>query len=304
MEREYLSSIEDTLRHHTERVKDELAFQPEIRVNSFFHDLQHDFKLGGIANRLVSGNVGQMTEALILCGRVGYLLRLYGGEKYSGGFDCAHVFDLLMMLAVSDSEAIHALTNQFKAPFTKGHPDTVLLCNAVYMALDKHPSPDSVLKLIEGSKSTKFFLSMFRCLAAVNSFDDASFIIHLKELLKGNRRQDFHSGMDKAICIEAHAMANLWNIRHNSNPINLSSLELPWDMEFHKFTLNRPDIRLPGYSTIPTTLNTWIKEMPGELNINDLRSELSEDFVKKLARRIRVSRQKTKLQQELHRKNR
>ena len=288
VERSYFSSIESTLHHHIERLRDELAFRAKSSIYGFFHNLRSDLKLCGLANRVAKKNISDMTEALRYSARAGYLLRLSGGEQYSGGYDCMHVFDLLVMSAVSDLKAINVLTSRFKAPFKNGHPHTILLCNAVYMALNKHPDPDLILRTIESSKPTKFFLSMFRCLAAVNNFDMNSFLTSLMELLKGNRRQDFHSVMEKAICIEAHAMVNLWNIRHSSKPIDLPTLELPWDTEFHEFVLNKPDAHLTGYNDIPTTLNTWIELMPSEINIDDILSELNENPFKKLARWIRI----------------
>jgi hypothetical protein len=298
------NSIEEMIHHYLEELRDELSFPGNVSITGFLHDLQFDLKFYGIANRVALGNVSYMTEALIYSARFGYLLRINGGEAYSCGYDCIHIFDLLVMLAASDSKAIDVLTSQFMAPFRKGNADTVLLCNAVYMALDKHPDPGLTLKSIERSKATKFFLSMYRCAAAIQNVDRATFMVNLKELLKGNRRQEFHSTMDKAVCIEAHAMVNLWNIRNNNNTIDLSALELPWDSAFYKFTLNTSEPHLSDFSGISTVLNHWIHLMPDDINVDDFLTELNESWFKKLIRRIRITHQKEKLDKALHRTSR
>jgi len=291
----HFNSIEETLNHHLEELRNELAFQDNVSISGFLHSLQHDLKLGGIANRVALDDINYMTKALIYSARFGYLLRITGGEAFSDGYDCMHVFDLLVMLAASDSKAVNALTSRFMAPFRKGNADTILLCNAVYMALDKHPDPNLTLKSIARSKSTKFFLSMYRCAAAIQNADSTTFVVNIKELLKGNRRQEFHSTMDKAVCIEAHAMLNLWNIRNITNTIDLSALELPWDSEFYKFTLNRSEPHLTDFGEISKVLNHWIHFMPHEIKVDDFLSELDESWFKKLTRRLRLTHQKEKL---------
>ncbi|WP_428776627.1 hypothetical protein, partial [Vibrio sp.] len=88
VERRHFSSIESTFHHHIERLRDELAFRAKSSINGIFHNVQSDLKLSGLANRVAKGNISYMTEALRYSARVGYLLRLSGGERYSGGCDC------------------------------------------------------------------------------------------------------------------------------------------------------------------------------------------------------------------------
>ena len=276
-------------------LKDRFSIGSNREITSFLHTLQSDFTNFGIAQRIVSGNVCLLIECLSLSGRIGYLMREVGGEKYSGGDDCLQIFNLLKMLAAGDHQAVERLTNQFPAPFKKGHPDTVLLCNAVYGALGKHPEPDSIIIALEKKKSTKFFESMYRCVLAILKEDSDLFAQGLNELLKGNRRQEFHTSMEKVICVEAHAMFHLWGMRNEPEVSDVARFELPWDQELYSYMQNQTELVLNDFSNVSPVLDRWLRHMPNKIDTNDLVVELKENILMLLIRRIRVIRRNHKL---------
>lgn len=289
----------DLLEYQIERLKDQLAFPYSAGITSFLHYLKSDFIYFGIARRIVSGDIGMMTECLRSSARAGYLLYVAGGEKYSGDNDSLHAFELLKMLAVGDMQAVDALSRRYPAPFNKGHLDTITLCNALYLALGKHPDPDSVIAAMKSRKSTKFFTSMYRCVTAILEQDSEAFSQHLIELLKGNRRQDFHSSMEKTICLEAHAMMRLWLFRNEAGLPELAGFELPWDRELHCLTQNPTAMNLPDFATVSPVMDRWIKEMPYDVDANELAIELKESLLQRLIRRVRVVRRKNKLNKSI-----
>ncbi len=295
-ERPYLGDVGQILSHHIERLKDALAFNRESTIFHFLFKLKHDLKLGGLANRLSTGNIKDMSTSLAISARTGYLLHIY---HHSDDYDCLPIFELLDMLAVFDLAAVEEVTRKFHAPFEKGHRDTNLLCNAVYMALGKHPNPETVVESINRSKSTKFFQSIFGCLVAIVETDASAFLAFLNAILKGNRRQEFHSALEKAICIEAHAMVNLWSIRNPTVQLNISSLELPWDAEFHSLKPYNPEAGNLELAEISQVLANWIAYLPFDISSGELRFELKESAFKKLMRRFKVSQRKSKLNKSI-----
>ena len=289
----------ELLEQHIEALKDQFATGPHREITSFLHGLKSDFASFGIARRILAGDAGLLAECLRTSARLGYLLYVVGGEKYSGGYDCLQVFELLKMLAVGDMAAVEALTNRFPAPAGQGHPDTLLLCNAVYLALGKHPNPDAVLRGMESRKATKFFRSIYQCVAATLKQDSEQFLQNLLELQKGNRRQDFHLHMEKIICLEAHAMVRLWTKRNKSDLPEISDLALPWDRELYQHTQNRADAPLPDFGHISSVIDRWLKELPAKINVDELLLELKENTLKRMLRRVRVTRRKDKLNRSI-----
>lgn len=293
-ERPSFTSITSVIEQANDELKDALAFKPTAALSQFLHNLQSNLKYYGIANRIVSNDARSLVESTLLSARIGYLLRIEERATKLDDDDCAHLFVLLDMLAVADHEAVTVLIGEFPAPFKKGHPATVLLCNALYVALGKHPNPKYVLNSARKANTTTFFLSMYRCVTAIYNKDEAIFVANLKYLLKSNRRQRFHSSMDNVICFEAHALANLW-ILHNG-PIALGSLKLklPWDQEFNELA-SIADLGAKDISGVSTVLDQWVRLIPNQINKDMLIETLKENWFRRLTRRARVNKRKEKL---------
>lgn len=286
---------QELLAHHIERQKGRLAFEAvPPPVTSFLSELKSDLIYFGIARRIVSGDTGLMVECLRSSARAGYLDYVARGEMYPGGSDCLHVFELLKMLAIGDRQAVEALTSRFPAPFNQGHLDTVTLCNAIYLAIDKHPDPASVIAAVGSRKSTKFFTAMYRCVMAILKRDHEAFSQHLIELLKGNRRQDFHSSMEKIICFEAHAMVNLWLSRNGEDLSQLDGFELPWDRGLHLYARDPTKTAPPDFATISPVVGLWINSLPSQIDTDELAIELKENLLHRLIRRVQVARRKNR----------
>ena len=63
---------------------------------SCLHDLKSYFCDRGIIRRFLENDVAHLNLGVNTAGRLGLLGWIAGGTDYSGGYDCAHVFDLIL----------------------------------------------------------------------------------------------------------------------------------------------------------------------------------------------------------------
>lgn len=240
-----------------------------------FHSLDMHFIDKAIAERLIDENISLMIQRIQLSARFGYLNSLTGGEQYSGGYDCMHVFSVLKALAVQDQYAVEAFLKRFSAPFAKGHKSTVLLCNAVYAALGHHDNLDFVTEKLRAQKDIKFFRGMYDCLLGLILSDEEGFLQGFQAILKLNRRFASHSSMEKIVSIEAHAMYSLL-VNHSkmSSSIIKSHSDFPWDNLLQIKLASNKTSSLIDLSNTNSILNKWVNNLPAEVDVQELLASL------------------------------
>lgn len=86
------------------------------------HDLKSYFCDRAIIRRFLKNDVEELRIGVDTSARLGFLMRIAGGTDYSGGYDCAHIFDMILALAVEDKPLVSAFLNHLPAPFRSGHP--------------------------------------------------------------------------------------------------------------------------------------------------------------------------------------
>ena len=101
--------------------------------------------------RLVKNDMQEMLSLLRISNRFNYVSHLTRTSKYSGGYDCLHVFEVMKALAVKDFEAVNAFLKRYPGTSVSGHPFTVLLCNTVTSLLNN----DNILYQIQDAKINK-----------------------------------------------------------------------------------------------------------------------------------------------------
>jgi hypothetical protein len=238
-------------------------------------DLAWYFRDEGIIHRLIEDDVRHQILGFDTCARFGYLVRLAGGNEHSGGYDCAHVFDLLMAIAVRDAKLVDRFVATFPGPFKSGHPATVILANGVYAVLQREAnSYESLATAMRSRSEAKWFQSMLNCIAAIMAGDRLAVADAILGLAKGNKSPS-KSSMQKLVCIEAHGLYQLCSTEFNCRGIAMPSPpQYPtWDAPFHEAVScfspldNRPHF---DFSAVNPILAKWIETLPNQVNVDDL----------------------------------
>ena len=208
--------------------------------------------------------------------RLCYLTQLIGGTKYSGT-DCIHVWDMLKALAINDTDTVNAFTEQFPAPFNNGHKVIILISNAVYTVLGKQPVTDDIIYKLNNTNSSKFYMAIFRSLAAMLTNDIESFLENISNIVKLNRRQQDFQSMEKLISIYAHGLVNLWQFHTNNSPLPELNFPMPWDCSLHNYIKSNKQINLISFENISKEFNRWLHDTPAQINVDELVNELKEN---------------------------
>jgi hypothetical protein len=243
------------------------------RLATAFHLAKMYLEDEAILRRLLDDDVTQMAICLDTASRFGFLLRTAGGNEFSGGHDCQHVFDVLTALAVNDQQLIQAFVRAFPGPFKAGHPATVLLANGVYAVIcaDRSAYPRFVMDLRSKSES-KYFQAIFRAIAAIMEGSTTELTQELAEMAKGNRSQSMHGFLQKHVCLQAHALYQLclgeFAVRNIAAP--LPPDHQAWDMTFHENVITRGKGSAVYFDFADPVLAKWIATLPTQMPADDV----------------------------------
>jgi hypothetical protein len=102
---EYASTTLRRLREHRQKLQGRTS---SSLLAGSLHHLKSYFCDRGIIRRFLDSSVVELQVGVDTAARLGFLMRTAGGTDYSGGYDCAHVFDLLLALAVDDKPLVGA----------------------------------------------------------------------------------------------------------------------------------------------------------------------------------------------------
>ncbi|MBN1911961.1 MAG: hypothetical protein JW818_19725 [Pirellulales bacterium] len=268
-----LQNLQNQREHLTKRT-------PNSLLASALHGLKSYFCDWCIVRRYLDDDLVQLRLGVDSSARLGFLMRIAGGEEYSGGYDCAHVFDLLLALVVEDKSVIDLFLNRFPAPFSSGHPATVLLSNGLYSALnDDQEAFASLEKRLREKKESRFFRAMYDCLLGIMAEDLSAVAASLGEMVKLNRRQEqLNSSMQKLICLTAHAFYNV--CRRTCVTRGIAAPVIPdestWHGDFQELIQSsETENCFIELSSVNPVLARWLKELPATLNIEEL---LTNDY--------------------------
>lgn len=274
---EYATTTLRRLREHRQKLHGRTS--TSLLAGSL-NDIKSYFCDRGIIRRFLKNDVAELRVGVATAARLGFLMRVAGGTDYSGGYDCAHVFDLILALAVDDKPLVSAFLNRFPAPFRSGHPATVLLSNGLYAVLLQDRTTFTVLEQrIRDKPESRFFRAMLDCLVGIMG-DDASLVAaSIGAMMKWNRRQEqMNSSMQKLICLTAHAYYNVCRIDFIARGIAPPVIpdESTWDGEFQESVqTNEAGAAFFDFSRINPLLARWIVELPAEVDFVDLMAHVS-----------------------------
>lgn len=247
---------------------------------SCLHDLKSYFCDRGIIRRFVQNDVSELRRGVQTAARLGLLMRVAGGTDYSGGYDCAHVFDLVLALAVDDKPLVNAFLNHFPAPFRSGHPATVLMSNGLYAVLrDDRTTFISLEQSIRDKSERNFFRAMFDCLLGIMADNVTQVEASIGEMVKWNRRQEqLNSSMQKLTCLTAHAYYNV--CRRVFVPRGIAPPVIPdestWDGEFQdSVQTSEVGASFFDFSPVNRLLARWLQELPEKVALEDLLPHVS-----------------------------
>jgi hypothetical protein len=250
---------------------------PSSLLASSLHFLNMYFCDDGIVRRFLDNDVLQLKIGVDTSARLGLLKRTVGGTERSGGYDCAHIFDLMFAIAVEDWPAVEVFLRRFPSPFKVGHPSTLLLSNSLYAILHRDTSSFAQFEADLRSRSERhFFRAIYDCLIGIMAGDGTLVAEAIGRMLKWNRRQDqLNSSMKKLICLYAHALFNLcvreFAARGTKTPTIPDAL--PWDGAFERFIHSDTAPRTPSlfdFSSVNPVLKGWVEDLPEVLTIDEL----------------------------------
>lgn len=244
------------------------------------HHLKFYFCDRGIIDRFLKDDVVELRRGAATAARLGLLVRVAGGTEYSGGYDCAHVFDLILALAVDDKPLVNAFLNHFPAPFRSGHPATVLMTNGLYAVLrDDRTAFASLEQSIRNKSERNFFRAMFECLLGIMADSASQVETSIGTMVKWNRRQEeLNSSMQKRICLTAHGYYNvcrrIFTQRGVLPPVIAD--ESTWDGEFQELVQSSESgATFFDFAPVNRLLARWMQELPANVALEDLIAHIS-----------------------------
>lgn len=243
------------------------------------HHLKSYFCDRGIIDRFLKNDVAELRTGVGTAARLGLLMRVAGGTEYSS-YDCPHVFDLILALAVDDKPLVNAFLNHFPAPFQSGHPATVLMSNGLYAVLrDDRTTFVGLEQNIRDKSERNFFRAMFDCLLGIMADSPSQVEASIGEMVKWNRRQEqLNSSMQKFTCLTAHAYYNL--CRRVFVPRGIAPPVIPdestWDGEFQESVqTSEAGASFFDFSPVNRLLARWMQELPAKVTLEDLLAHVS-----------------------------
>jgi hypothetical protein len=247
---------------------------------SSLHHLKSYFCDRGIIARFLKNDVAELRTGVDTSARLGFLMRVAGGTDYSGGYDCAHVFDLILALAVDDKPLVNAFLNHFPAPFRSGHPATVLMSNGLYSVLrNDRTTFASLEQRIRDKSERNFFRAMFDCLLGIMADSGPQVEASIGDMVKWNRRQEqLNSSMQKLICLTAHGYYNVCRMVFIPRGIALPVIpdESIWDGEFQESVqTSEAGVTYFDFAPVNRLLVQWMQELPANVALEDLLAHVS-----------------------------
>jgi hypothetical protein len=274
---EYASTTLRRLREHRQKLQGRTS---SSLLATSLGDLKSYFCDRGIIQRFLKNDVAELRAGVDTAARLGLLMRVAGGTDYSGGYDCAHVFDLIPALAVGDLPLVDAFLSHFPAPFRSGHPATVLMSNGLYAVLhDDRTTFANLEQSIRDKSERNFFRAMFDCLLGIMADDASRVVASIAQMVKWNRRQEqLNSSMQKLICLTAHAYYNV--CRRVFMPRGIAPPVIPdestWDGEFQESVqASQAGASFFDFSRVNPLLARWMQELPAKVTLEDLVAHLS-----------------------------
>ena len=128
-----------------------------------------------------------------------------------------------------------------------------------------------VVDKLKNRKESKFFRAMYDCLYGLIESDSQIFLQGYEQILKGNRRQNEFSSLEKMISLTAHAFKHLYEEREELDQnVFSSNQKLPFDQGLDT-TLSGGISHTPlDLSSNNNILDSWVKELPDTLDLNEL----------------------------------
>lgn len=242
------------------------------QLPSLFHKLKSYYFDLGVIERYKNRNFSNSKFCFSMCARFGYLMELSGGKNYSGGYDCLHVYSMLVASSCDDHFTINRFLDVFPGPSKSGHLSSVILCNRFYDAL-KSKSCLELSPKQKKHKLTKYYAAMTNAIIAIINGNRQHFLAALIEVLKHQRRQQHLMYLEKIFCINAHGLYRTWVRMHNVEISEISNDSL-WDWEFNDSFLPHAHLINIKFEKDFPVLAKWLTHLPGVL--------VKEEFVASL----------------------
>jgi hypothetical protein len=231
---------------------------------------------GSILNRLLTDDPQVQVQGIRLATRLLYVADLGITPAYSGGCDCLHVWNILEALAVCNYPVIEAYLARHPGPASKGHPFTVLLCNAVTAILTSDvASYADLLDRLKSRPAPNYDKAMLLCLVAAIEGNSEGITGHLQTMFKSHRTRTINDGMKRFVCLPAHGLFNLALdvLKRNGQPPPPIPESPLWDQAFHDAVHQADTCRVDWQlQTISATLAKWIEKLPRTVDSNQVAS--------------------------------
>lgn len=201
-------------------------------------DLEDGWLKRGLARRLILDAPEDLASFMSVAARISFIWESDPDNEYM------RVFDILHAYAARDYKCADALLKRQAYPLKSGHPDTVLLYNAVHaVAFSNNQQLEAIVERMKSRKKvTKWIQGAFEVFAGIHEQAPSLVANGLSTVL---RAKSLHAGMmslRKYICLEAHGIYRLVESCGNSLVEEVDVMVgLPWDRDFHVWTQSNSD---------------------------------------------------------------
>lgn len=239
---------------------------------SLFHSLESYYFDIGVIERYKNGDLAKANYCLSMSARCGFLKNTIGGKDYSGGYDCLHVYTMLLAASCGDFKCVERCLDVFPGPAKSGHKSSVILCNGLFDVL-KRKSSSGLRSIVEKRKDTNYYMTMFNALIGIMDGSRPLFLDSINALLKLQRRQSHIMYLEKVFCSNAHALCRIWSHLHQTKLEELVDNPL-WDEGlFNQQPIEIDQIKVKLEKEFPVFCD-WITSLPQAVNKEELLDSL------------------------------
>lgn len=168
------------------------------------------------------------------------------------------VWTLLPAIAIGDDLAIERYIAIATFPLTNGHPVVRTIYNGIHAILRSHASEVEKLRRKQLSEKKPAWLKgIVECLQGIVSQDSSRVASGIEQHLKGFRKSDRITPLEKIVSLEAHGLYRLAE-RIDPNLVQEFDTErgLPWDKDFHLWSsTTQPALAVEHFGNCPKPLS-------------------------------------------------
>jgi hypothetical protein len=222
-----------------------------LELNFRFDWISEGWYKRGVARRLATDDLDEFGLFIQMHVRQAILNHVANEDEY------VDVWTLLPAIAIGDDLAIERYVDIATFPLSDGHPVVRTIYNGIHAILRSHASEvEKLRKKRLSEKKPAWLKGIVECLQGIVSQDSSRVASGIEQHLKGFRKSDRITPLEKIVSLEAHGLYRLAE-RIDGDLVRDFDTErgLPWDKEFHAWSsATRPALAIEHFGDCPKPL--------------------------------------------------